>query len=34
MLRLFKNFSIIGGLLVLAGAGAGKISLDAKQGRA
>ena len=34
MLHLFKNFSIIGGLLVLAGAGAGKMSLDAKAGRA
>jgi putative oxidoreductase len=33
MLHLFKNFSIIGGMLILAGFGAGRISLDAKSGR-
>jgi putative oxidoreductase len=33
MLHLFKNFSIIGGMLILAGFGAGRVSLDAKTGR-
>ncbi|MGE3991892.1 hypothetical protein [Pseudorhodoplanes sp.] len=33
MLHLFKNFSIVGGRIVLAGVGAGAISLDAKRRR-
>jgi putative oxidoreductase len=31
-LMFFKNIGLIGGLLTLAAWGAGKLSLDAKQG--
>ena len=34
MLNFTKNLAIAGGLLVLAGLGAGRLSLDARQGRA
>lgn len=34
MINFSKNVAIAGGLLVLAGLGAGRISLDARQGRA